>query len=200
MLCSTNCLTCNYNATYCTSCPFSVGGIQLYLLNNTCTVQCQDGLYRNTTNNLCTACDSACLTCLDSKRNYCLKCGNISTTQYYLTVGDTICSTSCPLGQYIDPAYPNNCRLCSDNCVGCQGTSGNCTLTDGCKANQYFNNATNSCVLVCPDGTFPNVVSRFCENCSLGCELCYGAAVSKCTRCRNETDPLNASLTVPYFR
>ena len=74
--------------------------------------------------------------------------------------------------------------MCDSNCVGCFGSATNCTIDTGCKVNYYYNNATNSCVLICPDGTFPNVVTKFCEFCTPGCDLCYGSGLSKCTKCK----------------
>ena len=140
-------------------------------------------MYRNAANNLCTACDGACLTCLDGTRNYCFACKNISTTQFYLIIGTTVCSETCPTGQFISAAFPNNCQPCSSNCIGCSVTADNCTAANGCPANHFYNNATNGCVLVCPDGTFGNTISRVCEPCASSCALCYGAVVSKCTKC-----------------
>jgi hypothetical protein len=52
--------------------------------------------------------------------------------------------------------------MCNENCVGCSGSASNCTLGSGCKANLFFNNASNSCVSVCPDGTFANPVTKYC--------------------------------------
>ena len=157
----------------------------MFLSNGTCIFDCSAGMYEDNTTHLCTACDGACLTCLDGSRSYCYSCGNVSTTQYYLIIGTTICSTSCPVGQYIDAAYPNNCQACSSNCVGCEGAASNClsNVTGVCPSNLFFNNATNSCVLVCPDGTYGDSISRFCESCASGCALCYGSVLSKCTKC-----------------
>ena len=170
LMCSPACLTCTYNSSYCTSCGIPASGLSLYLKNNTCKYQCPDGSYRNTTNYQCTACDPACLNCSDGTRTNCFTCGNITsngvTTQYYLIIGTTICNTTCPLGQFIIASFPNNCQQCDTNCVGCTVTATNCTQGSGCRANMFYNNATNSCVLTCPDGTFANALTKFCQNCS----------------------------------
>ena len=163
-----------------------LAGVALFLKNGTCKADCIAGFYRNSSNNQCTACDPACLTCNDGTKNYCFSCGNVTSgtaIPYYLIIGTTICSTSCPLGQYISAAYSNNCQMCDSNCVGCFGTATNCTQSDKCKVNYFFNNATNSCVLLCPNGTFPNAITKYCENCTQECALCYGSIASKCTKC-----------------
>ncbi len=166
LLCASICLTCNYNSTYCTSCGLGSAGVLLYLKNNTCKYECPDGYYRNNSNYQCTACDPACRTCNDGTQTYCFSCNNVTvgglTTHYYLVIATTICNTTCPLGQFISPASPNNCQMCNENCVGCSGSASNCTLGSGCKANLFFNNASNSCVSVCPDGTFANPVTKYC--------------------------------------
>ena len=147
----------------------------------------------NQANNQCTACDTACVTCQDGTKNYCGSCKNVSTTNYYLIKGTTICSTTCPLGQYIDASFPNACQACSSNCVGCSVKADNCTTANGCFANHYYNNATSSCLLVCPDGTYEDPVTGFCEPCATGCSLCYGSVNTKCTKCATV-------LTVNYFK
>ena len=166
MLCSPICLTCSYNSTYCTSCGFASSGVMLYLRNNTCKSDCPDGYYQNSTNYQCTACDPVCLICKDGSKNYCTICGNITnagvTIQYYLIIGTTICDTACPLGQFISSSFPNNCQPCDSSCIGCSGTATNCSQGSGCRANMFYNNATNSCVYTCPDGTFANSLTKFC--------------------------------------
>ena len=129
----------------------------------------------------CTSCDTYSLTT-------CYGCQDVNNagtiTHYYKYIGASICGTGCPLGQYIDDTNsPNACLMCDANCVACFGTSTNCTQASGCKVNNFFNNATNSCVSVCPNGTFGNVVTKFCENCASGCALCYGPALTQCTKC-----------------
>jgi proprotein convertase subtilisin/kexin type 5 len=134
----------------------------------------------------CTSCDTySLLTCYG--------CQDVNATKYYKYIGDTICATDCPLGQYIDDVHsPNVCLMCDANCVGCYGSATNCTLASGCKVNNFYNNATNSCVLVCPDGTFGNVATKFCQFCTSGCALCYGDGLSKCTKC-------TSYLTTNYY-
>lgn len=166
LLCSSTCLTCNFNSTYCTSCGLGASGVLLYLKNNSCKYECPDGYYRNNSSFQCSSCDPACRTCKDGSRNYCFSCNNITngsiTTQYYLVIGSTFCDTECPLGQFISTSFPNNCQMCDDNCVGCSVFSWNCTQSNGCKANLFYNNLSSSCVSVCPDGTFANPGTKLC--------------------------------------
>jgi len=116
----------------------------------------------NPSNLQCTACDPACVSCTDNTRNTCGSCKNHGTP-FYKVLGDTICSNTCPLGQYIDNTNsPNACLMCDINCVGCFGTSTNCTQVNGCKVNLFYNNATQSCLSTCFDGTYGNFVTKFC--------------------------------------
>ena len=52
--------------------------------------------------------------------------------------------------------------MCDENCVGCIGSSYNCTIVSGCKVNHFYNNATNSCVYICPNGLYGDVTTKFC--------------------------------------
>ena len=109
----------------------------------------------------------ACSSCESYTLTSCFSCQDVDNsgtiTKYYKYIGATICGITCPLGQYIDDINsPNQCLMCDSNCVGCYLNSLNCTMESGCKANYFYNNATNSCVLICPDGTFGNVVTKFC--------------------------------------
>lgn len=85
--------------------------------------------------------------------------------------------------------------MCDSNCVGCLGTSNNCTSQDGCKVNYFYNNATNSCVLICPDGTYADVLTKFCQSCTDGCAICSGTGLSKCTVCQ-----MDSTTNITYFK
>lgn len=141
---------------------------------------------------------SACTSCDTYELTTCYGCQSVSSgtvTPYYKYIGATICGTGCPLGQFIDDAKsPNACLMCDINCVGCYGSATNCTQDSGCKVNYFYNNATNSCVLICPDGTYGNVITKFCSPCAVGCALCYGSALTKCTKCLTDT-----VSSTPYF-
>ena len=149
----------------------------------------------------CEACMPACTSCDTYSLSTCYGCKNVvdnlsATQKYYKYLGASICGTGCPLGQFIDDTNsPNVCVMCDANCVGCFGTATNCTSASGCRVNYFFNNATNSCVLICPDGTFGNVVTKYCQACASGCALCYGGDLTQCTKCLAVT----TNVTVNYF-
>lgn len=119
LLCDSNCITCSSTSSTCLTCGFNSFGIHLFLVNNTCVQDCSGAYYEESGNHTCTACHAGCLTCLDSALNLCSSCRNDSTTQYYKYIGDTICDTTCPLGQFVHADFPNNCQACNVNCIGC---------------------------------------------------------------------------------
>lgn len=59
--CNSNCHTCfGGNTDNCSSCT---GLLYFNSLTNECSSTCPGGYYANTSNNICTVCDSTCLTC-----------------------------------------------------------------------------------------------------------------------------------------
>ena len=112
-------------------------------------------------------------------------------SMYFKIIGEDTCSLACPVGQYIDAGVDFKCVMCSSECVGCSGSATNCTDDVGCPAGRVFNNATNSCVLACADGLYRDFSTGYCEDCPVGCSLCYGSTTDKCTECT--VDPTNAS-------
>lgn len=63
-----------------------------------------------------------------------------------------ICVSSCPSGHY--HADKKRCRKCAPNCESCFGSHGDQCLS--CKYGYFLNEEINSCVLHCPDGSYPD--------------------------------------------
>lgn len=118
-LCSTGCLTCTNTSLVCLSCGFSPQGYNLYLYENKCLMSCPKGYWGNSTANKCDACQVGCISCFGSGLAACDLCGNDSSTIYYKWIGDTVCNTTCPDGQFISSSKPNFCQPCSSICVTC---------------------------------------------------------------------------------
>ena len=181
MLCSGECLTCSSTISNCLTCGFSQYGFDLFLSNNQCLLNCPAGFWGNATAHNCDACTPGCLTCTTSGLASCQSCGNVTATQYYKHIGGNTCDTSCPDGQYIDAAYPNDCQPCASNCITCSGTADHCTNTN-CSVNFFFLN--NSCLATCPvDHYYQDSTSRQCLPCASGCLKCFGPALTQCSEC-----------------
>ena len=43
----------------------------------------------------------------------------------------------------------------------------------------------NKCYASCPNGLWANATDSTCDTCHDGCELCYGAGLSLCTKCKD---------------
>lgn len=91
-------------------------------------------MYQNSTNNTCIPCNAGCYVCTGPSLIECQACRNApdplnasNTIAYYLTIGNSICNTTCPTGQFIKAGYPNLCQACNQQCIGCSVTSSNCT-------------------------------------------------------------------------
>ena len=105
------------------TCGQSITGQTLYLSGTDCLASCPKGFYGRSSDNTCQPCISGCSACTDYGLSFCSECTTVSSTAYYKHIGDTVCSTSCPNGQYILASIPNICQQCSSNCLTCSGTA-----------------------------------------------------------------------------
>jgi proprotein convertase subtilisin/kexin type 5 len=151
------------------------------------------------TANLCSSCLPVCLKCSGYSLSLCTSCGNVTSagviTIYYYQQGTTVCSTTCPSGQFIDINVPNICQKCAIACVTCSITSNNCT-GDICASGLYYFNST--CITTCPQGTFgdSNMKCSACEyflfdgQCIEQCPSGYLGVIgtiSTCSPCSDST-------------
>ena len=173
-------MTCQNNPNFCLSCSLSPFQANLFLYNNQCLLKCPVQLWGNIGTHTCDACHAACTSCTGPGLNSCQTCGNISSTIYYKIIGVDTCSTTCPDGQYINASYPNNCQKCSPSCITCMNTSDTCTNVN-CPINYFYLN--NSCIFTCPGNYYGNTTLRQCIQCTSGCQTCYAAGLSSCTKC-----------------
>ena len=180
-LCSAECLTCVTSPSNCLTCGFSQYGMDLFKSGTQCLASCPTSFWGNTATHTCDACTPGCLSCTTSGLTNCQSCANVSTTQYYKIINQNTCSLTCPDGQYIDSAFPNDCQPCASNCITCSGTADHCTNTN-CSVNFYFLN--NSCLATCPaDFYYPDSSSRLCQTCASGCLKCFGPLLTQCSEC-----------------
>lgn len=185
LLCDSNCKTCITNSTNCLSCGLNTAGYLVYLDVNKCVQKCPVGYYEDGTSKQCQKCHDGCSECYGPALTDCTACRTNNSVPYYKYVGFDTCGMACPLGQFIDVSKSNSCGKCSSGCVGCEGSSTNCTAANGCNAGTYFYAATNSCLTTCPTTFYPSVTasSALCVRCDAGCSECTGADLNKCSKC-----------------
>jgi proprotein convertase subtilisin/kexin type 5 len=192
MLCASTCLTCSVTSTSCLTCSFSsLLGAHLYLSGSQCLMSCPTGYWGNVTDHKCTACHVGCAACTDDTITSCTVCANASGTLYYKHIGETVCNTTCPDGQFISASIPFLCQKCGSTCVTCSSTADNCT-SSSCAANLYY--LSNSCLTACPTGYYADS-SKQCQLCAAGCYSCFGASASSCSKCLTL-----ANTTVYYLK
>jgi hypothetical protein len=131
------CRACNPVCSSCTSYAVcqgcqSVNGVGYFLNGVTCTVTCPSNKYGQTGDNFCVPCVPSCATCFGPSSTACLTCQNDGVNDNFLIYGTSICSLSCPDGQYQN-ATSFRCLLCSSYCKTCVTNSTNC-LTCGITA------------------------------------------------------------------
>jgi proprotein convertase subtilisin/kexin type 5 len=180
LLCSSVCATCSLNSTHCLSCGMSPFGYAVFLNGDRCLAACPTGLWPNATAFTCDSCAVGCAACFGYGLANCTVCGNDSMTIYYKWINDTVCSTTCPGGQFISSTKPHLCQPCSPICVTCEETAENCTSST-CPKNYYF--LSHSCLSICPNNYYPDSSARQCLGCATGCSTCFGSADTSCTVC-----------------
>jgi proprotein convertase subtilisin/kexin type 5 len=108
---------------------------------------------------------------------------NGTANDFFLVQQTTICSTLCPDGQYGNKTT-HTCMFCNINCKTCENTSTTCMSCgfSSIGANLYL--LANQCLLACPDTYFSDETTNKCVTCHLGCALCFGPAITQCTKCK----------------
>ena len=96
------------------------------------------------------------------------------------------CAMECPDSyfKYISPTpslFPSSCPRCLSECAICSQLQ-NCT---SCTKGYFLINEKNQCVLppFCPEGTYPEEVTRICEPCHQICKTCRGPNHDQCIIC-----------------
>ena len=153
LTCDFNCKTCNISSTNCTSCTSPA---YLNLIDNTCENSCPDGYYKdstNSTNPICSKCDSSCSKCSGSGSSNCLTCND----GYYISAG--------------------LCKLCS-GCKTCLNVASNCT---SCTTGTFLYG--NTCINPCPGSKFGQTSNNTCQACDSNCLTCNDSSYMNCTSC-----------------
>ena len=182
---SKTCSPCN---TYCSVCTGSSNNqcsacksgyfLQPAPSATTCTNTCPSGYWKDTANNICAPCDSACSVCTGSSNTQCSAC----KSGYFLQPAPsaTTCANTCPSGYWKDTTN-NICAPCDIACTVCLGgTNTQCTE---CKPGYNLQSLT-TCYSNCPpdygwDSSIPS-----CVICDVSCSACTGTSNTQCLACK----------------
>jgi len=159
--------------------------------SSTCESRCPDGNYSDYLLNTCPPCNSSCVKCSGPTSNDCLSC----EVDKFLLVwnGSSTCVSECPSTHYTD--LDRMCQTCDSSCLTCNGsTTKNCLsctypryfvdnqCVTKCPGLFYGENSTATCMIDCPELTFPYSVSKICCPCN-NCKSCVGFGYNQCITC-----------------
>jgi proprotein convertase subtilisin/kexin type 5 len=156
----------------------AVSSQQYYFLNNRCLQSCPTGTIANTTPVAqCKLCSTGCATCNTFVDN-CTACTSGLFLQSSTNTTKT-CLQSCQDKLYADSSTMS-CLPCRSPCLTCSTLSlcQSCINVTGSQEQTYY--YQQSCLLTCPDTTFPNTTSLVCQNCSYPCKTCTATNCLSC--------------------
>jgi len=183
-----------------------------YLLKDgTCVLACPSTLkqslasYDNFSPNItrCTRETGCSLGCgqnskCSNRPDYCFGCAPSQA----LLLGLGQCVDQCPNAYYIGEYYQTRvCEKCHYSCSKCNYT--NCTECNPLYE-RFLDKTISKCVTNCSRGTYPDLKTRTCLNCSEKCGECYGPLQNNCLSCdssnflyRSECIPECPEGTIP---
>jgi proprotein convertase subtilisin/kexin type 5 len=182
--CPSECTGCS-SSSVCSGCQ-AVSGQAFYLSGSSCLADCGEGSFGKVSGYLCQPCATGCKACTGPTASECSSCkmDPLSSTQYYLVYSSSICSQSCPSGQYSNNTS-NRCLMCSLSCLTCSGSASNC-LTCGLSVGGLDLFLSGSqCLAVCAQGYYGEVADHTCKVCTAGCAACTGVGLTVCSQCTN---------------
>lgn len=145
----------------------------VFLYAGNCQSTCPVGFFGvvQTSNNTCSTCSNICISCFGSSSN-CSSCANVSslsggittTTLYYKNPSLFLCASTCPSG-YITSSSNNSCLQCASGCKICKFNTSFCPQCQSVGSIDYYF-YSNSCLILCPDGTFRDNTNYTCTKCA----------------------------------
>ncbi|CDW72739.1 UNKNOWN [Stylonychia lemnae] len=176
---SKKCLNCNKACAQCSSkfasdCTACQPGFYLEWLGSSCKRTCNDGYYPDDLTNQCLMCHYSCDTCSGYGPDKCVICadGFNRRGQY--------CVEKCA-----DSEFEVNgvCKSCDSKCSTCYGTQETqcytCSENTETQLGYYY--FSNSCLVKCPDGYYPDNFAKTCRKCRPECATC--TSENYCTSC-----------------
>ncbi|XP_061578613.1 proprotein convertase subtilisin/kexin type 5 isoform X3 [Cololabis saira] len=192
--CEMGCKTCSTeDPEICNSC---VQGY--FLFRHQCRRHCPQSTYEDHGRGVCVSCPAPCEDCRSD--THCFAC----QPGYFLT-GEA-CMKQCPEKTFSDTSGWR-CQPCHGSCQACHGArSADCDLCSGgnlpvhgqcpqvnCPPGQYFDgyflDQDSACVEQCSSGSYANLATQLCEDCSPNCEECVGSG-DNCISCSKGSDEL----------
>ncbi|XP_033928587.1 proprotein convertase subtilisin/kexin type 5 isoform X1 [Melopsittacus undulatus] len=168
--CPSECDSCDEGT--CDSCKEG-----FYLLGGTCVSVCGNGFFTDDISRECEPCHRSCTTCVGYSYENCTGCKN----SFYLSHGKCLSPrNSPPSGKFWSDAK-KILQSCGPSCRTCEKSADICT---SCPEGKFLTHDT--CVSLCPQKTFGNVLSGKCEMCMDGCEVCSDHW--HCQKCQAEED------------
>ena len=165
-----------------------------------CLPSCPTGFWADNSTNICQQCYQSavdpftCAACNGPYFNHCLACN----APGFLDPLTDSCVSVCPTGYWGDTST-RVCLTCYSTedpyavhgtCRSCYGPNDNqCT---SCFSGRFYLNTSDTCVLNCPDGWFPNMTNNSCDPCfatssfqstSRTCATCVGPNYYECLSC-----------------
>ena len=194
-----SCVTCDGGTLNdCLSCK---DGAYLHpAAGGACLPSCPTGFWADNSANICQQCYQSasepftCAACNGPYFNHCLACN----APGFLDPLTDSCVSVCPTGYWGDTSN-RICLTCYSTedpyavhgtCRSCYGPNDNqCT---SCFSGRFYLNTSDTCVLNCPDGWFPNMTNNSCDPCfatssfqstSRTCATCVGPNYYECLSC-----------------
>ncbi|KAL4464823.1 hypothetical protein ABPG74_011384 [Tetrahymena malaccensis] len=191
-LCHPQCEEC-FGGTFgqCTKCKPN-----FYLFQTTCD-SCPINYFPNAQGRTCDQCFTTCKSCDGPSSSNCLSC---NSDRYYLA-SKKECYDICPMPYFSHFTKPDclltcptdfknylfgnpqsrKCENCNEACIQCTGPSNlDCVK---CSTNYFYYQQNNSCLLMCPDGTYADSPSMKCLPCDKSCSTCNGGTNLNCISC-----------------
>ncbi|XP_072564200.1 proprotein convertase subtilisin/kexin type 5b isoform X2 [Paramormyrops kingsleyae] len=164
--CGDQCVTCDDSA-----CFWCEDGY--FLSDDKCVQECEEGFYADEESQECEACHEDCETCLGPNYDDCNSCDD----------GTQLLSGECVAESQLcnDNSFVNSneeCELCHSSCKTCSGPGkNNC---DSCEKGRYLT-SRRYCMEKCPDTSFANKTTGWCDDCLQGCLHCRDS--TQCLKC-----------------
>jgi proprotein convertase subtilisin/kexin type 5 len=149
-----NCAKCISSTQCSTTCD--AGAVYL---NQKCLLTVPVG-YVNISS-IAVACKTGCTTCSILSTN----CTSCDTGYYFYFYS---CVSDCPSG-YVKSGV--NCTICTSPCLTCSINPTNCLSCDSSVSPSVYLSGT-SCVTICPQTTYANLLNNNCTSCTSPCLTC----------------------------
>lgn len=174
--CDIACKSCTGpTSSECVACQ--IGYYQQPSSSTTCLSTCPSTHWADIFDNICRACDTACLTCFGSSSSECNSC---KPNYFRQSPTSTTCKTTCPSG-YFKNFTEMVCIPCNPACSVCSGTEN--TACTACNSGYYLQINSATCLNTCQVGYIAAPWANACSPCYIGCATCTNYGYNLCLTC-----------------